>query len=1009
MTTTIWQIERETQNRVIERLQTILGYEYLGNRTDRPNNSCIETSIARAYLDKHYPDVLVTKALDELVKTADDQSKSLYDRNKEVYRMLRYGIKVREELGENKQTVWLIDWKNPRNNHFAFAEEVTVTGKHDKRPDIVLYVNGIALGVLELKRSKISVSEGIRQNLDNQKKEFIQHFFSTIQLVMAGNDTQGIRYGTIETPEKYYLEWKEQSEIAHPLNKHLVQLCEPTRMLELLHDFVIFDAGTKKLCRHNQYFWVKASQEYLRKREGGIIRHTQWSGKSLTMVWLAKWIRENIDNSRVLIITDREELDEQIEKVFTGVQEEIYRTKSGKDLIAQLGNGTPWLIGSLVHKFGTKWWDGDDEFIKEMQSSMTKDFTAKGDVYVFVDECHRTQSGKLHDAMKAILPNAVFVWFTGTPLLKKDKQKSIEVFGRYIHTYKFDEAVKDEVVLDLRYEARDIDQKISSQDKIDQWFEAKTRGLTDYAKVQLKKKRWTMQTVLSSQSRLEKIVSDILLDMETKDRLQSWRGNAMLVAGSIYEACKYYELFQKSGFKKCAIITSYNASIWSIKGETTGDDDATQNIYKYEIYQQMLDGKPVEEFEKETKKKFIKEPWQMKLLIVVDKLLTGFDAPPATYLYIDKSMRDHWLFQAICRVNRLDGEDKEYGYVIDYKDLFGKVENAFDNYTSDAFDGYDAEDVEGLLSDRLEKAKERLEMARETIKALCEAVPQPKDTVAYIHYFCGDSDNREELGENAKKRDVLYKSTVSLIRSFANIVNEMQDVWYSKDDIETIRKEVEYYMNVRDEIKIASGDYIDLKAYEPAMRHLIDTYINAEESRVMTTFDDKTILQIMVDKGIDFVHDLPKGIASQEDALAETIENNLRKLIIDEQAVNPKYYEKMSILLDELIKDRKSRSLAYEEYLKKIINLTKEVKEPQNTSSYPSSLNTWGKRALYDNLDQQEELAIELDKAIVSGKKADWRWHFIKEREVQNIIKKFISDPEKAKEIFELVKNQRDY
>ncbi|MCS6983438.1 MAG: HsdR family type I site-specific deoxyribonuclease, partial [Candidatus Absconditabacterales bacterium] len=917
-------------------------------------------------------------------------------------------IKVREELGENKQTVWLIDWKHPRNNHFAFAEEVTVTGKHNKRPDIVLYVNGIALGVLELKRSTISVSEGIRQNLDNQKKEFIQHFFSTIQLVMAGNDTQGIRYGTIETPEKYYLEWKEQSEITHPLHRHLVQLCEPTRFLELIHDFVIFDAGIKKLCRHNQYFGVKASQECLKKREGGIIRHTQGSGKSLTMVWLAKWIRENIDNSRVLIITDREELDEQIEKVFTGVQEEIYRTKSGNDLIAQLAQATPWFICSLIHKFGAQGGDGDDTFIKEMQS-VAQDFVVQGDIYVFVDECHRTQSGKLHDAMKKILPNAVFIGFTGTPLLKKDKPKSIEVFGRYIHTYKFDEAVKDKVVLDLRYEARDIDQKISSQDKIDQWFEAKTRGLTEKAKEQLKQKRGTMQTVLSSQSRLEKIVSDILLDMETKDRLKSGRGNAMLVAGSIYEACKYYELFQKSGFEKCAIITSYNPSIGSIKGETTGDNDQTENTYKYKIYEQMLGGKSVEEFEKETKKKFIEEPGQMKLLIVVDKLLTGFDAPPATYLYIDKSMRDHGLFQAICRVNRLDGEDKEYGYIIDYRDLFGKVENAVADYTSGAFDGYDDEDVKGLLSDRLEKAKERLEMARETIKALCEAVPQPKDTVAYIHYFCGDSNNPDELGENAKKRDLLYKSTVSLIRSFANIVNEMQDVGYSKDDIETIRKEVEYYMNVRDEIKIASGDYIDLKAYEPAMRHLIDTYISAEESKVMATFDDKTILQIVVDKGIDFVNDLPKGITSQKDALAETIENNLRRLIIDEQAVNPKYYEKMSILLDELIKDRESRSLAYEEYLKKMINLTKEVKEPQHTSSYPSSLNTSAKRALYDNLGQDEKLALDLDDAIQRGKKADWRGHLIKEREVQNIIKKFISNPEKAKEIFELVKNQRDY
>ena len=337
----VWQIERATQNRVIDRLQHNLGYTYLGDWTDRPNNSNIEETLLRAFLEQKYPDILVNKAIDDFRKTANDASKSLYDRNKEVYQSLRYGIKVREEIGENKQTVWLIDWENPHNNHFAFAQEVMITGKYNKRPDIVLYVNGIALGVLELKRSKITVSEGIRQNLDNQKKDFIWHFFSTIQLVMAGNDTQGIRYGTIETPEKYYLERKEASQVEHLLHKHLIQLCEPTRLLELIHDFVIFDAGTKKLSRHNQYFWVKASQEYLRKREDGIIRHTQWSGKSLTMVWLAKWIRENIANSRVLIITDREELDSQIEQVFAGVSEELYRTKSGKDLVAKLNDWSP--------------------------------------------------------------------------------------------------------------------------------------------------------------------------------------------------------------------------------------------------------------------------------------------------------------------------------------------------------------------------------------------------------------------------------------------------------------------------------------------------------------------------------------------------------------------------------------------------------------------------------------------------------------------------------------------
>ena len=364
-----------------------------------------------------------------------------------------------------------------------------------------------------------------------------------MQWVMAGNDTEGLRYATIETPEKYYLHWVEESGpyASEPnlLDRHLLQVCRKARLLELIHDFVVFDAGTKKLCRQNQYFGVKAAQEFIQRREGGIIWHTQGSGKSLTMVWLAKWIRENREGARVLIITDRTELDQQIETVFKGVSEQIYRTTSGDDLIEKLNGTAESLLCSLVHKFGRQGDDeeGTKEFIAALQT-LPPDFKAKGDIHVFVDECHRTQSGDLHKAMKALLPNAIFIGFTGTPLLKADKQKSIEVFGRYIHTYKFDQAVREGVVLDLRYEARDIDQTLTNRDKIDQWFEAKTKGLNDLAKAQLKQKWGTMQRVLSSQDRLEKIVADILMDMSTKPRLMDGHGNAMLVAGSIYEACK---------------------------------------------------------------------------------------------------------------------------------------------------------------------------------------------------------------------------------------------------------------------------------------------------------------------------------------------------------------------------------------------------------------------------------------------------------------------------------------
>ena len=590
----VGQREIRTQRRVVAFFQEALGYAYLGDWQDRANNRNVEPELVRDWLERQgYGDGVITRALRELDKAASlGGSKTLYDANRETYDRLRYGVKVQPAVGEQTVTVWLIDWDNPGNNDFAIAEEVTVTGRNTKRPDLVLYVNGIALGVLELKRSTVSVTEGIRQNLDSQKPEFIRPFFATVQLVMAGNESEGLRYGVIETPEKYWLRWKENE--AHPaagdnpLLLELGQLCGKERLIEIVHDFIVFDRGVKKICRHNQYFGVRAAQVHVERRQGGVIWHTQGSGKSLTMVWLAKWIREHITDPRVVLITDRTELDEQIEQVFKGVSEDIHRTSNGADLVHVLNARDEWLICSLIHKFGRSEEGDIDAFVEGIQSHLPADFFAKGEIFVFVDECHRTQSGTLHRAMKTLLPEAMLIGFTGTPLLKADKQSSIETFGPYIHTYRYDEAVRDGVVLDLRYEARDIDQNLTSETRIDQWFELKTRGLTDVAKAQLKQRWGTMRKVLSSRERLEKIVADILLDMELRDRLKSGRGNAMLVSGSIYSACRLFEMFQQTDLAgKCGIVTSYKPAPADIKGEETGEG-LTEKLRQYGIYRKML-------------------------------------------------------------------------------------------------------------------------------------------------------------------------------------------------------------------------------------------------------------------------------------------------------------------------------------------------------------------------------------------------------------------------------------
>jgi len=1032
--TSIGAPEKNTQRRVVGLFVNKLHYDYFGNLSDCDNHNIHEGHLEHflfAYqgLDREGGEELIRRAVAEVVKVACDTSLRLYDRNKAVYDLLRYGVKVKADVGAQTETVWLIDWDHPERNRFAIAEEVTVKAKdpkaYGKRPDIVIYVNGIALGVLELKRASASVAKGIRQNLDNQNPLFIEPFFSTMQLVMAGNDTEGLRYGTIETKEKYYLTWKEDGPEENPLDQALLQPCNKARFLELIHDFVVFDAGTKKLCRHNQYFGVRAAQTYLRRREGGIIWHTQGSGKSLSMVWLAKWIRENITDSRVLIITDRTELDAQIEGVFQGVSEDICRSKSGKDLIGLLKAAEPWLICSLVHKFGAREGSKSESeskaFLEELRQAATRDFNPKGDLFVFVDECHRTQSGDLHDAMKALLPNAVFIGFTGTPLLKTDKKKSIEIFGGYIHTYKFDEAVADGVILDLRYEARDIDQSLTSPQKIDQWFEAKTKGLTPLAKAQLKARWGTMQKVLSSQSRLHKIVADILLDMARNDRLQSGNGNAMLVAGSVYEACKFYELFSKTSLARhCAIVTSYVPSAAKIKGEASGEG-ATDAVEKYEIYRRMLadwfDEPPeiavnkVEAFEKAVKLKFIKEPGQMRLLIVVDKLLTGFDAPPATYLYIDKQMRDHGLFQAICRVNRLDGDDKEFGYIVDYKDLFNSLEGAVKDYTSNALDGYDKEDVAGLIEDRLDKGKERLEEALEAVRALYEPVEAPRDDLAYYRYFSAkEHGNTEQLKANEPQRLALYKLTASLVRAYASLANEMAESGYSESQATAIKEEVTFYEDLRQQVKQHSGDAIDLKLYEPDMRHLIDTYIRADESQKVSEFEDFSLVQLIVERGAAAVDALPPGIRKTREAVAETIENNVRKLIIDESPINPKYYDRMSQLLDALIAQRRQDAITYQEYLDKIVELTRQAKNGPNAGAYPRSLDSAAKRALFDNLAKDELLAVKIDRAVRGSMQDGWRNNVMKSRRVRRAIADALGEgEERIERILDLVKSQNDY
>lgn len=497
-----------------------------------------------------------------------------------------------------------------------------------------------------------------------------------------------------------------------------------------------------------------------------------------------------------------------------------------------------------------------------------------------MDECHRTHSAKLHNAMKSLLPNAIFIAFSGTPLLKQDKKTSQEVFGDYIHCYKFNEAVSDKVVLDLNYEARSVDQYVSSPEKLDEYFELKTQNLNDAAKTELKKKWVNLQKVFSTKDRLEHIAQDIVLDMAKLPRLKNGKGNAMLVAESVYNACRYFELFLETELKdKVAVITSYEPNIADLKD--CGSDESEES-YKYRAYGKMLQNffnekdekkalNKIKEFEEEVKKRFINEPARMKLLIVVDKLLTGFDAPSLTYLYIDTKMKDHKLFQAVCRVNRLDSEDKDFGSIIDYSGLFDSLQEAHSDYTNGAFENYEREDIQGLISDKAQKIKKKLEEAREQLGSLCESVKEPKDERDYTNYFCGS-----DLEKNAQKRRLFYQLVGAFLRMFVEL-NNLEKPVYSKEEMHKIKQEAEFYRHLQKVIGLSSGDSVDLKSYSEGMRRILDAYIKATDSKTLIKIEDQGLCEVLAQMDInDFNKELSE-VFKNESSMAESIANNTKK------------------------------------------------------------------------------------------------------------------------------------
>lgn len=1037
------QKERDYQNALVKRFQEELGYTYLGNwqyaKGATVNNMGVANSPIlddeiRSFLkeqgrtEMQIEDVLVK--LKDKARLGDSKMSSLIQCNTDLYDTLIMGIKSQPSPEENHEDVMFFDLDHPQNNHFAIAEEVSyidpLLGKN-KRPDIVVYVNGIALAVIELKRSLVNYEEGIKQHLSNER-DFIPSFFTTTQFTIASNDDVEFRYGTIGTPLAFWCKWKrDTNKVGDTITEK-----EAYRLFFLNQNFMFFfhygvlnDGGIKKVLRPHQIYAIKAAAKRMPQKESGVIWHSQGSGKSLTMVALASYIQKNFSNPRVVVITDRKELDLQLAGTFVKGGNKLHHAESCSDLLDTLNKGDEWLICSLIHKFGAHNHNDEaekdesgtkvslDEYLNELQTIIAKKygnhFSVKGDnIFVFVDECHRTQSGRLHEAMRAIMgKDVMLIGFTGTPLLKKDKgnpynaikSMSERTFGPYIHKYLHKQAVEDKVILDLQYEYRNVEQQLTSKEKVDQKLAALTAGreLTPEQK-QMVEERWaTMERIYSTKERIERIGYSILDDLNYGLLKHDWC-NAMLIAGSIFQAYRYYKFFSSSDLKgRCAVVTSYDPTDSDIANNSADNNKTTEAKFKYDWAKKSFEEagvKNADEYEKRAKELFVKRPAQMKLLIVVNKLLTGFDAPCATILYIDNEIKDHTLFQAVCRVNRL-GEDikdakgdiivkthKEFGRIVDFKNLFNSIENVVTKFNDGSgFEGLDDVDIDGLLDSAVNKCKEKLLAATEAYEGL-KTIWESKslnDLEALSEYYIKEYDGEEPA---QTRRNIMYSITGSMVTAY----NNMSD-YFSKTDLTA--EQINHFASlsreagtVQRKVKQKSGDDFDPKTLDPDMRQLLDQHIRAEDAETFIPSSADFSFLDLINDNTDVEEATEKAIheaGGNANGAAEAIEGKARRVNTDWNSGDAEEYRLFSDKLQALLEELKARNATAKEKIEALIEHIKAIKHGNDA---PSDLANRRSKALWNNRaawhapeDKDETILIikTIDEFIYKNAGRNWQ------------------------------------
>jgi type I restriction enzyme R subunit len=981
-----------SQRPAIEVLQK-LGYKYISEEENKNlRNNILTDVIFKDILAKKLNEInsyeykgekykFSASTIGQAIKDLnEDLVTGLISTNEKIYDLLTLGKSYQENMVDGTKRsfdIKYIDFEHPEDNDFYVTEEFSVlrmNGKDYARPDIVLFVNGIPLAVIECKDASVPIIQAISQNIRNQKPDYIPQLFKFMQIVMAANKNE-TKYATCGTPDKFWSTWNEQyvekqNELLNKTvigrqvtnqDRDIISLFEKERFLELIKDFIIFEAGKKKICRYQQYFAVKAMLERIKQdKKGGVVWHTQGSGKSITMIYITKKLMEDkgIQNPQVVIATDRVDLDKQIHKTFNRIGVEAARATTGNNLTELIKNEKIRVITTVINKFET---------VVKSGISVNAPNT-----FILVDEGHRTQYGEINRRMQEVFKGAIYISFTGTPIMKKDKN-IFDKFGGLIHKYSLDDALKDKAIVPLIYEGKMVDQEVSKE-AIDMRLDMLTRNLTEEQKMDVMKKWSRFEKVASSEQRLELIAWDIASNYN--QTLKGTGFNSMLACNKKVEAVKYYNIF-KDEFPELEVAVVISSPDMR-EGEGSIDEDTNDIVKKFYI-NAISNYKNEEEYEETIKSKFING--DIDILIVVDKLLTGFDVPKASTLYLDKQIKEHNLLQAIARVNRLcDGKD--YGYIVDYRGLLGELDKALTMYQEAGLEEFNEEDIKSSVY-YIDTEINNMFEAYEGLKELFKNIKNKNDLEEY-----------EILLEDEEIRKDFYNKLCKFGRMLGIILPSDQAYYkVGKEKISELRKVLAFYQKLRTTVKLRYSETIDHKEYEAKMQKLLDNYVVAKEMMRITEPVDITDAE-------NFDKELEK--MGTDRGKADSIRTRLTRTISEKSREDPAYYKKFSTRIEETIEEYRNRRITDSEYLQKMQDIKEDFRKGNSGISYPTNITTENSRAFYGviydkliprmkenaNIEEIGEIALTIQREIESKIKRDWHYN----TDIHNEIAQAIDD-----------------